>query len=223
MVDEMIDKVSELQNVAQFIADSLEKMIMEGKLLPGSRLIQTEIAEQFGVSRLPVRDALKILEKREITLTIPRKGVIVRQVTVQEVKDLYELRLLLEGYAISVSLERIKAEDIDKAEKIIARQESIDQEEGFLELLDIDEQFHRILWSKCGNREIDRSLETLWNRLKLLRSCVRDLSNWKGVSVEGHRKIVAELKKKNFIETKKVLETAIIRARDEIIESLEKK
>jgi len=219
----MADKVSELQNVAQFIADTLEKMIFEGILLPGSRLIQTEIAEKFGVSRLPVRDAIKILEAKELVVSLPRKGMIVRRITIQEVKDLYELRLVLEGYAISVSLNQLKEDDIDQAEEIIAKQERINQRECFLELMDVDEQFHRILWSKCENKEIKRSLFMLWNRIKLLRSFARGIPDWRDLSVDAHRKIISELKKKNFNQAKKYLEASIIRARDEIIKSLEKK
>jgi len=68
--------INELKNVAQFIAQKIEEMILVGTLAPGQHLVQTDIAAQFGVSRLPVRDALKILEKRELAVTQPRRGVI---------------------------------------------------------------------------------------------------------------------------------------------------
>jgi len=66
--------INELKNVAQFIAQKLEEMILIGTLAPGQHLVQTDIATQFGVSRLPVRDALRILEKRELAVTKPRHG-----------------------------------------------------------------------------------------------------------------------------------------------------
>lgn len=219
--DRLAQEVSELQNVSQFIADSLEKMIMDGQLEPGEHLVQTEIAAKFGVSRLPVRDALKILEKRDLAVNLPRKGVIVRPVTVSEIKDLYELRLVLEGYVFTVSLPRLTEDDIHEAESIIKEQESIEKEDDFQRLLAIDERFHRIFWSKCQNKEFERIMVGLWNRIRVIRTFDRVTPNWRNVSASNHRKIIQAVREKDSEKARKFLEIAIIRARDEIIMNVE--
>src|SRR5690554_3140508 len=109
--------VNDLQNVAQFIAGQLERMILDGTLAPGTRLIQTEIAEQYKVSRLPVRDAFRILEKKELVVALPRKGMEVRRVSAKEALELFELRWLLERYAAEQSLYKFQSEDVEEAAK----------------------------------------------------------------------------------------------------------
>ncbi len=207
--------INELKNVAQFIAQKIEEMILVGTLAPGQHLVQTDIAAQFGVSRLPVRDALKILEKRELAVTQPRRGVIVRPLNLREVRDLYELRRLLEGHAFSRSVKKFEDADIAETEAILKRQESLTMGE-FVQILDLDERFHIKLCSRCDNDEIKAYLAKIWSRIRVLRSLERDWEDWNKNSVKSHRGILAAIKAEDYRKARQLLEDGIDRAEAQI-------
>jgi len=207
--------INELKNVAQFIAQKIEEMILVGTLAPGQHLVQTDIAAQFGVSRLPVRDALKILEKRELAVTQPRRGVIVRPLNLREVRDLYELRRLLEGHAFSRSVKNFDDADIAETEAILKRQESLTMGE-FIQILDLDERFHIKLCSRCDNEEIKAYLAKIWSRIRVLRSLERDWEDWNKNSVKSHRGILAAIKAEDYRKARQLLEDGIDRAEMQI-------
>jgi DNA-binding GntR family transcriptional regulator len=207
--------INELKNVAQFIAQKLEEMILIGTLAPGQHLVQTDIATQFGVSRLPVRDALRILEKRELAVTKPRHGMIVRPLNLQEVRDLYELRRLLEGHAFSRSLKNFDVVDIAETEAILKRQEALTMGE-FIQILDLDERFHMKLCSRCENEEIKAYLAKIWSRIRVLRSLERDWEDWNVNSVKSHRGILNAIKAEDIKKARLLLEEGIDRAETQI-------
>ncbi len=215
-MSELNASINELKNVSQFIAHKLEEMILIGKLEPGQRLVQTDIATQFGVSRLPVRDALMILEKREVAVTLPRRGVIVRPLNLREVRDLYGLRLLLEGHAFAQSAKNLTATDLAEAVEIIQQQESLPMDR-FMELLDLDEKFHIRLCARCENAEIKLTLAKTWNRIRVLRSLERDSQDWNAASVRGHRAIVAAIQARDFTKARTLLEEGIVGAEKKIL------
>lgn len=213
--------INELKNVAQFIAQKIEEMILLGTLPPGHHLVQTDIAAQFGVSRLPVRDALMILEKRELAVTLPRRGVIVRPLNLQEVHDLYELRRLLESHAFARSVRNFSPADLAEAEAILRRQESLTMGQ-FTEILELDERFHMQLCSRCENAEIRAYLAKIWSRIRVLRSLERDWEDWNKNSVKSHRGILAAIRAGDFKKARQLLEDGIDRAETQIAATVAK-
>jgi len=213
---DLTDEINELRNIAQHIAAKLELFILDGKIPPGTRLIQTEIAKQFGVSRLPVRDAFAMLIKHELAVALPRKGIVVRLIHRKEVSDLFELRRLVETAAIRKSLPLLTNADIAQARSLISAQTSVDPATGFAGLLAADERFHRLLWSRNDNEEIDLVLSRIWKRLKLVRAQARGLPTWQTVSAAHHEQIVAAIERKDLDEAIQLVEAGINRSEQEL-------
>lgn len=213
-------EVEKLPNVAQFIAEKLEGMILQGELAPGTRLIQTEVAADFGVSRLPVRDAFAILIQKDLVVALPRRGVMVREIDRQQLNNLFELRELLETHAVKRSLPHLTPADLEQAERLVAKQEKT-AERDMVTLLDIDESFHRLLWSRCGNAELDAHIGDVWRRIKLIRAQARQVAGWKKRSLESHHRILASLRAGDAKAAVEQIRTGIQRSRDELIASLD--
>ncbi len=216
-MSELREEVNQLKNISQFIADKLEALILNGELKPGERLIQTEVAERFGVSRLPVRDAFALLIKKELVVNLPRKGVEVRRIDVEEVENLFELRLLIESYAVSKSLPHLKAEAIEEAKQLVKEQGKLSRGQ-FDRLLDIDESFHRILWSGCGNSELEEHLSMIWRRIKFIRAYARDIKKWKSASIENHELLLQAVETGDSKGAIRILKQGIERSRKEILD-----
>ena len=220
IMSDVINELNQIPNIAQFIATRIEQMILTGEIAPNSRLVQNEIADQFGVSRLPVRDAFAILHKKNLIKQLPRKGMVVRNIDKKEVDNLFEHRLLIEPYAIKKSLPHFDEKMIQEASDLIDQQSQI-PEEDIIPLLDIDEAFHSHLWKCFENDEIIESLASVWRRIKVVRALARKIPNWKDKSVKGHRDILESIKEQDYNTAIKRLEKGIKRSQKEIIDNIE--
>jgi DNA-binding GntR family transcriptional regulator len=101
------------------VFDYMKDAIITGKLKPGERLMEVQLAEKLGVSRTPVREAIRKLELEGLVVMVPRKGAYVADLDAKDLLNVLEVRSSLEGLAASLAAERITEEEIDKLKKII--------------------------------------------------------------------------------------------------------
>ncbi|WP_019939935.1 GntR family transcriptional regulator [Bordetella sp. FB-8] len=134
-------------NSTATLADALREEILSGQLLPGSLLSQTEIASRFGVSRIPVRDALQQLAAQRLVLVLPGKGARVIELTKDELAQLYDLRVLLECDLLRRSIEKAGPRDHAEVEYAL-RKSSL--EAGRPGWGDGDWLFHAALYAPAG-------------------------------------------------------------------------
>lgn len=134
----------------------LVKMIHSGQLRPNERLHQVQLAERFGVSRTPVREALLRMEQDGLVYTVPRHGMFVRPLAQEDVRQLYELRELLEPWAARLAC--LRATDKDRA--AIASIQA--KHERRLPSFDSNRDFHLLLAKPCGNDMALRTLHSIW-------------------------------------------------------------
>lgn len=136
-----------------------------GRLLPGDRLRETELAARLGVSRTPVREAIRQLEADGLVTHVPRQGATVRQLDYAEVMELYEMRMVLEGTAARLAARAAGDIEIDELEAIngeLAR--AADAATAFR----LNRQFHRALLDAARNRFLRQSMESLQKALMIL-------------------------------------------------------
>jgi len=197
------------------IADSLRDEILRGVIEPGAPLRQEELAERFQVSRIPVRDALLRLESQGLVHVYPNRGAFVISLSADEVREIYDMRILLEGDLIERAVPRMTAEDwrrIDAAHAAATRTAGApDWAEG-------DWAFHRALYEPAGRA---RQLELV----ELLRSTVARYSARYGALPEhtarwlaDHDAIVEACRARAAVAARKRLEGHLARAADVVIE-----
>ena len=102
------------------VLDALRSSIVDGRLAPGSRLVERELIDMMGVSRTVVREALRQLESEGLIDVVPNKGAVVRELTLAEAKDLYAIRAVLEGLAARLFVENASAQEVDALERALA-------------------------------------------------------------------------------------------------------
>jgi DNA-binding GntR family transcriptional regulator len=142
------------------VASYLRVAILGGQLRPGDRIRQEEVAERFGASRLPVREALRMLEAEGLTELEPHKGARVPRLTQHEVEVIYQMRERLEPLALAESLPRLTASDDERLGKLQQRIEDNDDLEKFL---DLDREFHMLTYSGCPVEPLNSAVARLWN------------------------------------------------------------
>lgn len=138
-----LDEYKPLRDV---VFENLREAIVEGRLKPGQRLMEVQLAEQLGVSRTPVREAIRKLELEGLVVMLPRKGAYVANMSLKDLKDVLEIRASLEGLAASLAAERISDEDIKKLEFIIEEFNDSINESNVEALLKKDVEFHECIY-----------------------------------------------------------------------------
>ena len=142
------------KSLSQFIADQLRRGIWNRDIQFGERLLESELAERFEVSRSSVREALMILEHEGLVKSKTRKGTYVTEFSAEDRQEILELRTLLETYAFKRALPRLEEKHIEDLEKILERMKVKTTEKNWSDLFDLDMQFHHYIVKVCGNSRL---------------------------------------------------------------------
>lgn len=142
------------------VASYLREAILGGQLRPGDRIRQEEVAERFGASRLPVREALRMLEAEGLTELEPHKGARVPRLTQHEVEVIYQMRERLEPLALAESLPRLTAADDDRLGRL---QQQIEDNDDLEKFLGLDREFHMLTYRGCLVEPLNSVVARLWN------------------------------------------------------------
>ncbi|HSF26556.1 MAG TPA: GntR family transcriptional regulator [Actinomycetes bacterium] len=151
---------SKVEAASQRVADYLRQAILTGEIGPGERIRQREVAERLGASRLPVREALRILEAEGLTEHEMNKGARVPVLDLHEVQVVYQTRERLEPLALIESMPRLTADDLAELRRI---QDRIAAAPDITTFLTLDRQFHLLTYSGCSTGSLNSIVTRLWN------------------------------------------------------------
>lgn len=125
--------------------DALREAILSGELKPGQTLTETDLARQLGVSRAPIREALRILNSEGLVETIPYRGTTVRRLTKTDIEEIYSMRILLETYAMEQVIKKCAADDLRRLRDIVDRMVSAGDGGDLIAVNALDRDFHDAL------------------------------------------------------------------------------
>lgn len=143
------------------VADRLRREILTGRLEPGTRLLQAEVAERMQTSTTPVREAMRELAGEGLLHLDPHRGVIVHEPTAQELEEVYQLRMLLEEASITKTVEHITEEELEEAERFLGRMEAEEDPTAWAAL---NRDFHALLAGASRSPILTSILSNLRNR-----------------------------------------------------------
>ena len=188
-----LDNYKPLRDV---VFESLRTAILEGKLKSGQRLMEVQLAEQLGVSRTPIREAIRKLELEGLVIMLPRKGAYVADMSFKDLIDVLEIRASLEGLAaFSFLQEEEETKILEGLEKLAREFEESVKSGDIEEVLKKDVEFHEYIFSLANNKKLHQIINSLWEQVHRFR--VTYVSDYKASLslVEEHNKILKQLKK----------------------------
>lgn len=144
----------------------LKEAIQAGSLAPGTRVREVEIAERFGISRTPAREAIRRLESKGLISFVPHYGAVISSLDHQETMELYDLREILEGSAAAFAARHASTAEIDELAELVAAEPPLADEPN--KLADLNRIFHATLYRAAHNRFLERSLLGLRDSMALL-------------------------------------------------------
>ncbi len=143
-----------------YLIGVLRDSIVSGKYKPGDRLNESQIAREYGVSRIPVREALAQLQDQGLVMNHPRRGMFVNMLSEEESQKINALRIILESEAIKLCRMRLTSACEKRLRGLVTRMEN--QEAGSeIDAAALDLEFHRVIWENCGNSYLEKMLNSL--------------------------------------------------------------
>ncbi|MCB1122237.1 MAG: GntR family transcriptional regulator [Verrucomicrobiae bacterium] len=216
--------LNEVKNLSTLIADKLTESVMNGALMPGEHLVQTNLASKFGVSRVAIRDALQELRKRGLAVNVPLKGTMVRPISEENLRNLFEIRRLLEPAAAAKAVSAMKPSDKARLELLLEQQTEAGDAGEMEKVIDLDWEFHQVLYSSCGNQDLLQIVTYIWSQIRqargLAQSNPRWGEQWSQASLKRHRQILAAVRRKDQERTRKLVDDGIVASEEEILNGL---
>lgn len=201
---------------SQRIADHLREQILAGRLSPGERIVQDEIADRFGASRLPVREALRILESSGLVTLRSSTGAWVTTLQQRDCDIAYKIRERVEPLALAESLNALSDEDIDRLEDIQAQIEASDDIEDFLRL---DRELHMLTYRGNPVSELTSMVNRYWDMTQHYRRAFTRLAGTerKWVINAEHHLLIEAIRQRDLETAEHVLAGHIKRTRLELL------
>lgn len=190
-------KIEGYELLSQKVYRALKTEIIKGSLKPGTKLSEGKIAEQMGVSRTPVREALKELAAEGFVKMNPNQAVVVSNASVEDVQEVLQIRGVLEGLAARLAAKLIRKEEIKELEKYIDQMEYYAKKNDSLSFSEIDAEFHEIILDICGNSRLVQIRKNLSDQAHRYRIRSLSIPGRLKYSLKEHKEILKALKRKD--------------------------
>lgn len=211
-------KLDSYKPLREIVFESLREAIINGVLEPGERLMEIQLADEMGVSRTPVREAIRKLELEGFVVMIPRKGAYVAGVSDKDVTDVFEIRSALEGLAAGLAAERITDEEIEQMERMILYRsgEAVDIEK----IVEADTDFHALVYQASRNDRLIANLANLREQIQRFRATSLSYPGRLKDAVEEHQAIAEAIISHNVEEAQSLAMAHIMTAENVMFEAL---
>lgn len=202
------------------VFNTLRRAILKGELKPGERLMEITLADQLGVSRTPIREAIRKLELEGLVVMAPRKGAKVASITERDLNDVLEVRKGMEVLAVSLACERITREEMERLEEIESRFQNLIEEGNLTELAEVDVEFHDTIYNATNNKRLVQLLNNLREQMYRYRmEYLKDIAVRRTLA-EEHRSICAALRERDEKKALDCIKVHIDNQQKAIIRSL---
>ncbi|HWQ88654.1 MAG TPA: GntR family transcriptional regulator [Desulfitobacteriaceae bacterium] len=210
-------KLDSYKPLREIVFESMRDAIISGVLKPGERLMEIQLAEEMGVSRTPVREAIRKLELEAFVIMIPRKGAYVAGVSHKDVADVFEIRAALEGLAAGLAAERITDNEIEQMERVLIFSEG--EENDLAKIVAQDTEFHDLLYKASHNNRLQQILANLQEQIQRFRATSLAVPGRVLEAVKEHRAIVEALADHNSELAQELMTAHIVTAENVMFET----
>ncbi|MDR7484636.1 MAG: GntR family transcriptional regulator [Armatimonadota bacterium] len=204
--------VTENVPTRDLVLRKLRDAILSGRFQPGQRLLERELVERMGVSRTPIREAMRKLELEGLVTTTPYKGPVVTTPTLGDAQALFEVRAALEGQAVALFTRRADAAALERLRACVEQAERGLLRRHLREVLAANNAFHDAIAAGCGNALLESMLANLRARIVLLRVGSLSFPGRPPHSVAEHRAIVRRIARRDATGAKRLMEAHIMHA-----------
>lgn len=176
--------------LGDMVYESLRDAIINQILKPGERLMETELADEMGVSRTPVREAIRKLELEGYVVMIPRKGAYVSGLSIKDINEVFEIRGALEALAAGLAANRATAEEIEQMQRELVEEASHWETSDLMKTIEVDTKFHEMIYKAARNNRLWTMIMDLREQVQRFRTTTLAVPGRMKFALDEHRRIV---------------------------------
>lgn len=205
MKGELKMDVNDYLPLRDVVFNTLRQAILRGEMEPGERLMEIQLAQKLGVSRTPIREAIRKLELEGLVIMIPRKGAEVAHITEKDMRDVLEVRSTLEELVVQLAIKNVTEEKLDELRAANRVFESAVVSKDVVNIVEADVKFHDILYSMTNNARLIQIINNLREQMYRYRlEYVKD-ARTHSILISEHNDIIKQIKEKNVDVARKVI------------------
>ena len=208
------------QPLREVICESLRNAIKNGKLKPGERLMEVQLAEELGISRTPVREAIRKLEQEGYVIMLPRRGTYVSSVSVHDVQEIFEIRTALESLSTGLAARRIENEELEQLQKLLAEIEGYIDKHDIDNIVKTDIEFHDLLYKVSRNERLSGIISNLKEQLSRFRTLSMSYPGRLKETLEEHREMVEAIASGDVEAAREAAERHMVRAEETLLKAM---
>jgi DNA-binding GntR family transcriptional regulator len=209
-------KIQKQPSLRKIVYEKLRDAILAGEIPEETRIYESKLAEELGISRTPVREALHALERERLISSIDKVGYEINDVDSEDLEEISEIRKTVEVLALKKAIKDVGQEEFRKLEHNLLKSEKILKEHKSELFVLLDAEFHKILCSMSGRERLIQMADVLRKEMQRFRNRAGPLQSLATESLKYHKKIVHFLKKKYYRNAKRFLSDHIDHVKREI-------
>lgn len=214
-------EMNEYLPLRDVVFNTLRQAILRGELKPGERLMEIALSHRLGVSRTPVREAIRMLEQEGLVIMIPRKGAQVAEISQQDLIDVLEVRIGLEEIAVRFACQRMTEEELEELGQAVKEFEKAMQEDDLGELASADVKVHEVIYRGTHNQRLVQIISNIREQIYRYRvEYLKDVESRRTL-VEEHYAVYRALAERNQEQAVKEIGVHIQNQQNAILRSLE--
>lgn len=190
----------------------LRKAILSEEIKPGEKLVERKIAMKLGVSRTPVREALRMLETEGLVKHIPRRGVVVTRLSPQEAWEIYQIRSVLEGLAARLAAEWITEEEIEHIEGLIKEMEKAVEAKDLAYLNELNSRFNDAIYGAARSPRLKQMISNLYDYIASFARVGYNLPGRIQEVLAEHKAIFEAIKRGDVEEAERLARAHVVRS-----------
>ncbi|WP_303813723.1 GntR family transcriptional regulator [Selenomonas ruminantium] len=183
-------KLDSYQPLREVVCESLREAIRSGILKPGERIMEIQLAEELGVSRTPVREAIRKLELEGYVVMMPRRGTYVASMSIRDINEIFEIRTALESLSNGLAADHITDDELEHLQRLLVIIGGYIKEGNIEKIVETDIEFHDLLYHAARNERLVGIISNLRDQLTRFRTLSMSYPGRLEETLEEHRLIV---------------------------------
>ena len=221
MTSDFSVNMNEYLPLRDVVLNTLRQAILKGELKPGERLMEIALAEKLGVSRTPIREAMRKLEQEGLVVMIPRRGAQVANITEKDLNDVLEVRIALENVAIEKACDRMSEEEMGRLWLAAKEFEHTIAEGNLVKLAEADVAFHEIIYKASDNKRLIQVLNNMREQIYRYRVEYLKEGETRDLLVKEHEELTKAIRERDVERAKQLSFQHIENQRMAIMRSIE--
>ena len=214
-------RLDNYQPLREVVCETLRDAIRKGILKPGERLMEIQLAEELGVSRTPVREAIRKLELEGYVIMMPRRGTYVANLPIRDVNEVFEIRTSLDSLASGLAAERITDEELERLQRLLVLIGEYIESNDMDKIVETDTEFHDLLYQASRNSRLVGIIFNLREQLTRFRATSMSFPGRLRATLDEHRHIVEAIAQGDVKEAQQAAEYHMEKSEQTLLKSME--